>query len=402
MKKFFLQSVLAILTLAFAPGLALCEIHVIHADGLFNFSLKSRGWFESPMNDRFFFNIVPEITMILEDGEKNTYMSVSKLDSKKYTQRLDGAYEKILSDISSDKNNYVFLKHDYEYNGIKFKDILYKDKNDLSNMRVILAKDIKKTPASVDDVLMVLFYYPKKADFTASDDEVNTLVKTFMFKTELPEPSSDRLLGKGADCAGEYVSLFEELQGNVTVTTGDKKRSVLNDPLVRIGQVIETRGGRVAFKLNDGSVAFLDESSKIEFISRAESKFSAGNMLFRTQQINGRALIRLGNYLKLEAEAGEFCISIAQAAGTNQSVARVAVIAGTCEISAAGSFKKTASAGEAISIEFNDLGKIGQTKTDRADPSAESADADKWAKVIKTNKVYEAFSYLDTLVKMNK
>lgn len=402
MKRFVPAFLLAAVLTAVSVQAALCEMHVIHPDGLFNFSLKSRGWFESPMNDRFFFNIVPEITMILEDAERNTYMSVSRLDAKKYASDLDGAYEKIMAEITSDKNNYVFLKNNYEYNGIKFRDILYKDKNDLSNMRVILARDAKKTPAAVGEIMMILFYYPKKADFTASDDEVNTLLKTFMFRTELPEPVNDQLLGKGADCAGEFISLNESLQGNVTVTAADRKRSVLNDPLIRIGQVVETRGGKVSFKLNDGSVALLNESSRIEFISRAESKFSAGEMLFRTQQINGKALVGLGNYLRMEAVSGEFRVTIKQEPGSNMSVARVAALAGGCQILGEKFTSRSVAAGEAVSIEFNDLGKFGNVKAEKANAAAETAEIDKWASAIRTHKVYEALSYLDTLVKMEK
>ncbi|HNY10083.1 MAG TPA: hypothetical protein PKK26_00700 [Candidatus Wallbacteria bacterium] len=385
---------------AIAPG-AMAGAHFVDVNAGFNFSLSNNGWFESPLNEKFFFNIVPDLTLILEDSEKNVLLSICRLDKPTYTDELDKAYEKILGKITADTDSIIFLKQNFSYNDINFKDIFYKDKHDMSNFRVILARDMKKTQASSNQIFLILFYYPKKSDMMEADDDANTLLKTFMFKTELPQPSNDQLLGKGASCMGEFISLFEQSLGSAISIYGDKKIPVYKDTLVKMGSVVETRGGSVSLKLNDGTVMFLDKKTKMEFVNVADIKMEAGEAFIKCEQLSGQTNIRLGNFVKMASTKGEFSLSAKPAESSNANIIKIAAITGECEISGDGGnaalARQKVEKGKMLVIEINDLGKLISSHAEFAPEALVKNGFPDWAKPLLTHKIYESFNYLEKL-----
>jgi len=391
----------AALSFMAVPSIVTAGAHFVDANAGFNFSLSNNGWFESPLNEKFFFNIVPDLTLILEDGEKNVLLSICRLDKATYTDDLDKAHEKIIEKITADTDSVIFLKHNFLFNDISFKDIFYKDKHDMSNFRVILARDTKKTPASVNQIFLILFYYPKKSDMMEADDDANTLLKTFMPKTELPQPSNDQLLGKGSSCIGEFISLFEQSLGSAYSLIGDKKIPVYKDILVKMGSVVETRAGSVSLKLNDGTVMFLDKKTKMEFINAADTKLEAGEAFIKCEQLSGRTNIRLGNFVKMASTRGEFVISLKPSESSNANIIKIAAVTGECEISGDGGKSALASQkvekGKMLVIEINDLGKLIASHSEFTPENLLKNGFPDWVKPLLTHKIYESFNYLEKL-----
>lgn len=385
---------------------AAADVHFIHEGGKFNFSLRNNGWFTSPLNEKFFFNLIPDLTLILEDGEKNSLLSVSRLDPKTYGDDLSKAYDKLLADITADTSNIVFLKHDFSYNDIEFKDVMYKDRVDMSNFRVILASDTTRTPASEKAVYMVLFYYPKKSGMAEAEDDVNALLKTFKFGTELPQVASASLIDKGADCIGEFMSLDEQSIGSVLQKAGDKKTPVYKDYLVRLGSVLETRGGKVSFKLNDGGVFFLGPKTRLEFASMAEMKMESGEAFAKLEHDGARTAIRIGNYIRFGASKGEFAISCVPSATANCNVVTVAVRTGECEITGEGGpnplAKQRIEPGKALVVNINDMGKILSSQVEFAPEKLVKERFPTWTASLVTSKVYESVAELEKMSELRK
>jgi len=404
-KKCFMLSLTAIIfSFVIFSGASHAAMHFVQKDANFNFSLKNSGWFESPLDEQYFFNLVPEMSLIIENDSQNVLLSVSPLDGKIYTQELEKAAEKMIEKITFDKDNIIFLKNDFEHNGIKFKDIIYKDKNDLSNVRVVLAKDMKKTEAGAAPIYALVFYYPKKSDFVNSEGDISFLFKTFMFKTELAEALDDNLisLGKGAECIGEYVSLYEITEGIVGVERDGKKAPLFKNPLVKYSQVLETNDGAVSFKLNDGTLGFVNSKSRLEFKNMAELKLERGEAAIRLERTDSLISIWIGNFVKLSFQKGFLNFSCVKGQDSNVDNIKIIAIEGSCNVSITGSAAQAVSTGQSLLIEISEAGKLVSAK-----PSSESGSALKdnvmlWAAKLFTHKIYEGINYLEKLKEFNK
>jgi len=386
----------------FTASPAYSSMHFVHPDGLFNFSLKSNGWFENPINDQLFFGLTPAMSLIIENDSQNVLLSISPLEAKMYGEELDRAYEVIIEKITLDKANMIFLKNDYLHNDIAFKDIIYKDKNDLSNVRIILAKDCRQTAARTGRIYASIFYYPKKSDFINSEGDVNFFIKTFMFKTELAEPLDDNLvsLGKGADCIGEYLSLYETTAGIVGVKNGQSKSPLFKSSLVKFNQVLETSEGMTSFKLNDGTLGFVNVKSRLEFLNMANLKLERGELIVKTEQRSSSTVLYCGNFVKMKVNSGVFSMSSQPVEGSNRSVLKLCAFEGSAEVSFESNIAaaKSIGAGECLTIEISEAGKLGSMNISEAEKiKIDPAENARWFSRLLTHKVVEASAYLDKL-----
>lgn len=398
-------SALLIMLLAFSACLAApasAAMHFVHPEGLFNFSLKSAGWFDNPLNDQLFFNLTPAMSLIIESDSQNVLLSISPLEAKMYGDDIGRAYEVMIEKITLDKANTVFLKNEFSHNDIAFRDIIYKDRNDLSNVRVIVAQDMKKTAARDARIYAAIFYYPTRSDFTNSEGDINFFIKTFMFKTELAEPLDDSLvsLGKGADCIGEYLSLYETTTGIVGVKNAREKAPLFKTPLVKYNQVLETNEGITCFKLNDGTIGFVNQKSRLEFMNMANLKLERGEILVKAEQQSSDTTIYGGNFVKLKVKSGLFSVSNQPSDSSNRSVIKLSAHEGSAEVGfesgiAAG---RALGAGQSLIIEISDAGKLVSMNQAEAGPvKIDPSESSLWFGRLITHKVVEAAEYLEKL-----
>ncbi len=388
--------------LAAAVQPALAVMHFVHPDGLFNFSLKSSGWFDNPINDQLFFNLTPAMSLLIENDSQNVLLTVSPLDSKMYGDTIDSAYKVMLEKISMDSSNVIFLKNDYFHNGIYYKDIVYKDKNDLSNVRILISADGKKTMAFDERIYAIIFYFPTGSDFINSGEDVNFLLKTFMYKTQLAEPLDDNLvsLGKSADCIGEYLSLYETNCGIVALTNGRSKLPLFKDPLVKFNQILETNEGLTSFKLNDGTLGFVNSKSRIEFFNMANLKLERGEIIIKSEQRSSFTTIHCGNFIEMKINSGLFSAVCNSPQDSNVSCIIINVAQGSAEVSFEAGIlpSKKLIAGDSYVVEISDAGKVISHNIKKADDiKIEKADPDLWLKPLVTHKVVETLDYLKKL-----
>jgi hypothetical protein len=400
------------LTALFAFGLicappAAAAMHFVHPDGLFNFSLKSNGWFDNPLNDQLFFNLTPALSLICEDDSRNVLLTISPLNAKMYGETLERAYEVMIEKISLDKANMIFLKNDFRHNDIMFKDIIYKDRNDLSNVRIILASDMKKTSARDNTTYAAIFYYPTSSDFVSSEGDVNFLLKTFMYKTQLAEPLDDNLvsLGKGADCIGEYISLYETSAGIVGIKDSKANSPLFKNPLVKFSQSLETNDGITAFKLNDGTLGFVNSKSKLDFLNMASLKLERGELIVKTQQQSSSTTIFCGNFIKLIVKSGLFSMTVKPSDSTNISTVTLNAYEGGAEAGFESNISpgRALNAGQSLIIEISDAGKlisINQAEVEKI--KIDSSEPGWWFGRLITHKVVEAIEYLDKIKSYGK
>lgn len=384
-----------------SPVPSSAAMHFVQADGLFNFSLKSAGWFDNPINDQLFFNLTPAMSLIIENDSQNVLLSVSPLDAAMYGDHIGRAYEVMIEKITLDKANVIFLKNEYSHNGIEFRDIIYKDKNDLSNVRVILAQDVKQTSAREGRVFAAIFYFPKRSDFVNSEADVNFFIKTFMFKTELAEPLDDNLvsLGKGADCIGEYLSLYETTAGIVGVSGAKSRSPLFKSPLVKFNQGLETNDGAVSFKLNDGTLGFVNGKSRLDFLNMASVKLDSGEMVLKTEQRSSSTTIYCGNFVKLSVRSGVFSIARSASGESNQSVIRLGAAEGSAEVSFESNIApaRALGAGTSLEIIISDAGKLVSVSQGAQEPVTIGKDSKGWIGKLITHKVVEAVEYMEKL-----
>ncbi len=386
---------------------AAAAMHFVHPDGLFNFSLKTNGWFDNPINDQLFFNLTPAMSLIYEDDSRNVLLTISPLDSKMYGEAIDRAYEVMIEKINLDKANMIFLKNDFRHNDIMFKDIIYKDRNDLSNVRIILISDMKKTSARDNTIYAAIFYYPTSSDFINSEGDVNFLLKTFMYKTQLAEPLDDNLvsLGKGADCIGEYLSLYETSAGIVGVKDSKANSPLFKNPLVKYGQTLETNDGITAFTLNDGTLGFVNNKSKLDFLNMATLKVERGEIIVKTQQQSSSTTIFCGNFIKLIVKSGLFSMSRKPSDSANLSTITLNAYEGSAEVGFESNISpgRILNAGQSLIIEISDAGKLislNQAEVEKIKISV--SEPGWWFGRLITHKVVEAIEYLDKLKSFGK
>ena len=405
LKNILLLIFVAALFLQLFAGQSRAATHYIHPDGLFNFTLLDKNWYESPLSDKFFFNLVPDVTLFLDNDSNNVMLSVSRLPVEVYTDDLQKAYDTIYEKITKDPNNMIVLRQNYSYNDINFKDIIYKDKIDLSNIRVIFARDTKKTPAAVNNVFMILFYYPKKSDFLDAENEVMALLKTFKTGAEIAEPVNENFLGKTGDTLGEAIAVYEAKNGSVTFSAGDKNFPAAGTILLKIGQSVETRGGNVSLKLTDNTLLWLNKNTKVEFMTMANLKLAMGELMLKTQQMGGDTFLRIGNYIKCDMKTAKVLFSYNASAGSNFNTANITVLEGECVVSGDGEAKaaiapQKITAGQNLQIEINEMGKLKQTAVISAVNTDEvTIKANEWTKFITTHKIYETISLMEKLKK---
>ena len=401
-----------IFTLIFSFGFiqtspAAAAMHFVHPDGLFNFSLKSNGWFDNPINDQLFFNLTPAMSLIYEDDSRNVLLTISPLDSKMYGEALERAYEVMIKKINMDKANMIFLKNDFSHNDIMFKDIIYKDRNDLSNVRVILIRDTKKTAAHDGTIYAAIFYYPTSSDFINSEEDINFLIKTFMYKTQLAEPVDDNLvsLGKGADCIGEYISLYETSAGIVGIKDAKSNYPLFKNPLVKFSQSLETNDGITAFKLNDGTLGFANSKSKLDFLNMASLKLERGELIVKTHQQSSSTTIFCGNFIKLIVKSGVFSMTVRPSESSNVSTVTLSAYEGGAEAGFESNISpgRTLNAGQSLIIEISDAGKlISVNETEAEKIKIGFSEPGRWFGRLITHKIVETMEYLDKLKSYGK
>ncbi|MEZ7891533.1 MAG: hypothetical protein QMC67_07285 [Candidatus Wallbacteria bacterium] len=404
-KNFLVIVFVVALFIQLFAGQSKAAVHFIHQDGLFNFTLLDKNWYESPLSDKFFFNLVPDATLFLDNDSNNVMLSIARLPVDVYTDDLQKAYDIIYDKISKDTNNIIVLKQNYAYNDINFKDIIYKDKIDLSNVRVIFARDSKKTPAVINNVFMILFYYPKKSDFLDAESEVMSLLKTFKTGTEIAEPVNENFLGKTGDTIGEAVAVYESKSGTVTFSSGDKNFPAAGTLLFKIGQNAETRSGMAALKLTDNTLLWLNKNTRTEFMTMANIKLAMGELMLKTQQLNGDTFLRIGNYIKCDMKSARVLFSYNTSAGSSFNTADITVLEGECLVSGDGEAKASLAsqkltAGQNMRIEINEMGKLKQpASVTAANINDIAAKSNEWTKLITTHKIYDTISLMEKLKK---
>lgn len=410
MLKFFIKFIKVFTTFliiysCFIPSIVLADMHFIEKDGLFNFSLKSSGWFESNINDKLFFNISPLMSLIVENETQNVFLSICQLPINEFTNDIEKAYSIITEKINSDNTNIIFLKNDITRNDVSFKEITFKNKLDLSNTRIIL---IKNNNEKNEPLIAACFYFPKNSDFVNSNDDLNYFIKTFMFKTELAEPVTNNLINieKDASCIGEYVSLYEVSNGIVGITNNKSKLPLFKSPLVRLGQILETNEGNVSFVLNDGTLGFVKNNSKLEFVNMAKLKLTFGEVIIDTFQNSSSILLYCGNFLKAELNKGIVIFNVSQIQNSNQILVKIIVLDQNVKLLFEESINSPytnliLNKGESLEVIISEAGKVSSVKQQNNNEVLDYQTID-WVNKLITFKIVKTKNYLNKLKEINK
>jgi len=388
-------------------NVASAEMRFVHSGGAFNFSIASDGWLGAP-NEPDYLGIMPEMTLVRDAADEKIVLSVSKLDPGIYSSSISGAFDIISGKIKDDPSVFVVMSNSFSHNGVAFKDIIFKKKTDLLNTRALLVKDLLRSPAAAQEMLLIIFHFSKKSDLVESSGEVDSLVKSFSFGTGLANVVSRKFINKPFDAIGEFLSLNETRNGEAWLLSEGVKAPVYSgDHLIKLGSVLETLDSSSALKLNDGTLFFVNQNSKLNFHNIGEVEMAHGEVLMMTERLSGVFDLNAGKFVKISTGSGKILVSLRTDEEASISEIKISVLAGHCDIRAENirknSFKKqTLNAGQTVIVKITNSGTVKSFKAENGGSESAAGGSDQWAAPLMTHKTYKAQAYLKKILDYKK
>ena len=184
------------------------------------------------------------------------------------------------------------------------------------------------------------------------------------------------------------------------VKNGQSKSPLFKSSLVKFNQVLETSEGMTSFKLNDGTLGFVNVKSRLEFLNMANLKLERGELIVKTEQRSSSTVLYCGNFVKMKVNSGVFSMSSQPLEDSNRSVLKLCAFEGSAEVSFESNIAaaKSLGAGECLTIEISEAGKLGSMNISEAEKiKIDPAENARWFSRLLTHKVVEASAYLDKL-----